>query len=168
MAPSSLIDSHIHLWPEDASNENGHSWMTPGMPLARQHLLTDYYQASEQEPTAEVKGVVYVETDRRHDAPSEDLATWAKGPLDEVKFVRKIVEGEYRERDSMMLLGIVLWAPMDQKPEVLGEWLRLAEETAGSETWKRVKGFRFLLQACLLYTSPSPRDGLLSRMPSSA
>ena len=26
----------------------------------------------------------------------------------------------------------------------------------------------FLLHACLLYTSPSPRDGLLSRMPSSA
>ena len=25
-----------------------------------------------------------------------------------------------------------------------------------------------LVQACLLYTSPSPRDGLLSRMPSSA
>ena len=25
-----------------------------------------------------------------------------------------------------------------------------------------------LLRACLLYTSPSPRDGLLSRMPSSA
>ena len=25
-----------------------------------------------------------------------------------------------------------------------------------------------LLHACLLYTSPSPRDGLLSRMPSSA
>ena len=24
------------------------------------------------------------------------------------------------------------------------------------------------LEACLLYTSPSPRDGLLSRMPSSA
>ena len=26
----------------------------------------------------------------------------------------------------------------------------------------------FLLRICLLYTSPSPRDGLLSRMPSSA
>ena len=25
-----------------------------------------------------------------------------------------------------------------------------------------------LAQSCLLYTSPSPRDGLLSRMPSSA
>ena len=28
--------------------------------------------------------------------------------------------------------------------------------------------FRDLLTPCLLYTSPSPRDGLLSRMPSSA
>ena len=27
---------------------------------------------------------------------------------------------------------------------------------------------RVLRYACLLYTSPSPRDGLLSRMPSSA
>ena len=27
---------------------------------------------------------------------------------------------------------------------------------------------KLLLQPCLLYTSPSPRDGLLSRMPSSA
>ena len=31
--------------------------------------------------------------------------------------------------------------------------------------WKRLSDSR---QACLLYTSPSPRDGLLSRMPSSA
>ena len=28
--------------------------------------------------------------------------------------------------------------------------------------------YDFLVVACLLYTSPSPRDGLLSRMPSSA
>ena len=28
--------------------------------------------------------------------------------------------------------------------------------------------FLFIVKACLLYTSPSPRDGLLSRMPSSA
>ena len=27
---------------------------------------------------------------------------------------------------------------------------------------------RLKMEACLLYTSPSPRDGLLSRMPSSA
>ena len=30
------------------------------------------------------------------------------------------------------------------------------------------KGARHLVDPCLLYTSPSPRDGLLSRMPSSA
>ena len=29
-------------------------------------------------------------------------------------------------------------------------------------------GYGILQSACLLYTSPSPRDGLLSRMPSSA
>ena len=31
-----------------------------------------------------------------------------------------------------------------------------------------VKGFNARDYICLLYTSPSPRDGLLSRMPSSA
>ena len=31
-----------------------------------------------------------------------------------------------------------------------------------------VGGFSAWFQSCLLYTSPSPRDGLLSRMPSSA
>ena len=28
--------------------------------------------------------------------------------------------------------------------------------------------FKWVFNSCLLYTSPSPRDGLLSRMPSSA
>ena len=32
----------------------------------------------------------------------------------------------------------------------------------------REKGTLEISQTCLLYTSPSPRDGLLSRMPSSA
>ena len=31
-----------------------------------------------------------------------------------------------------------------------------------------VEGYLARIEACLLYTSPSPRDGLLSRMPSSA
>ena len=30
------------------------------------------------------------------------------------------------------------------------------------------EGSEVMLETCLLYTSPSPRDGLLSRMPSSA
>ena len=32
----------------------------------------------------------------------------------------------------------------------------------------RLKGFGVKIKVCLLYTSPSPRDGLLYRMPSSA
>jgi len=125
--------------------------MTPGMPLARQHILSDYYLASEQDSSAsgdvEVDGVVYVETDRRYNAPSGNIASWAENPLDEVRFVRSIVEGKYGERDSRLLRGIVLWAPMDQSPETLQQWLRFVEEAAGTETWKRIKGFRFLLQA---------------------
>ena len=36
-------------------------------------------------------------------------------------------------------------------------------------TWKGIEGLEERLgRSCLLYTSPSPRDGLLSRMPSSA
>ena len=38
-----------------------------------------------------------------------------------------------------------------------------------SDYWKnREQGEEAVLEACLLYTSPSPRDGLLSRLPSSA
>ena len=33
---------------------------------------------------------------------------------------------------------------------------------------RRKNGYNVLYPICLLYTSPSPRDGLLSRMPSSA
>ena len=44
----------------------------------------------------------------------------------------------------------------------LGEYgaTTLGEELSGA--WNK------LLKNCLLYTSPSPRDGLLARMPSSA
>ena len=38
--------------------------------------------------------------------------------------------------------------------------------TSGTQNW--MHGIVPLFGPCLLYTSPSPRDGLLSRMPSSA
>lgn len=152
----SIIDSHIHLWPESMSNEDGHSWMNPGMPLAKQHVLADYYKAAESQssesgPKVHVEGVVYVETDVRYESPgsAEAIRSWAQGPLNEILFVKAIVDGEYGQRDSEMLTGIVLWCPIDQPTNVLEEWLRLAEEIAGPETWKHVKGFRFLLQAIL-------------------
>ena len=40
--------------------------------------------------------------------------------------------------------------------------------TVNSHLWVDYNGFDSTPYVCLLYTSPSPRDGLLSRMPSSA
>ena len=44
---------------------------------------------------------------------------------------------------------------------------KLSEVSGGALTVKQFAGGA-LNKVCLLYTSPSPRDGLLSRMPSSA
>ena len=50
-------------------------------------------------------------------------------------------------------------------------WEQMMEKTHTDEMLKRVAHMEWQdtqRTACLLYTSPSPRDGLLSRMPSSA
>ena len=42
-------------------------------------------------------------------------------------------------------------------------------KTGATQEWTiEVVGNKYRTHSCLLYTSPSPRDGLLSRMPSSA
>ena len=49
-------------------------------------------------------------------------------------------------------------------------WEELMERVEGGEHIgvENNNGERAIMLPCLLYTSPSPRDGLLSRMPSSA
>ena len=60
-------------------------------------------------------------------------------------------------------------AQRDAIPGVLnGEDLLFAAETGSGKTLAYLLPTIARLKACLLYTSPSPRDGLLSRMPSSA
>ena len=46
-------------------------------------------------------------------------------------------------------------------PPITAAWIRYIIAVAMFLVWLKMTG-------CLLYTSPSPRDGLLSRMPSSA
>ena len=48
------------------------------------------------------------------------------------------------------------------------DWMSNSDVTMPDyvKTWRQT--LRDMHQTCLLYTSPSPRDGLLSRMPSSA
>ena len=55
------------------------------------------------------------------------------------------------------------WRPQNYSGKFYGP-TRLREALVHSRNLVSIR----LLQACLLYTSPSPRDGLLSRMPSSA
>ncbi|KAF2150784.1 hypothetical protein K461DRAFT_314721 [Myriangium duriaei CBS 260.36] len=147
--PETIIDSHIHLWPESAANAEGHAWMAAVPSLAKQHLLQEYLEVARTSKNSKdftILKVVYIETDRRYSSDhSQPLEEWASGPLNEIKFLRSIIEGH--PEDATMLGGIVLWAPMHCGEAVFDQWLKLAEQTAGELTWQRVQGFRFLLQA---------------------
>ena len=58
--------------------------------------------------------------------------------------------------------GYGKWVYTD-KTTYEGEWVETKKNGQGVETWPN--GY---IYNCLLYTSPSPRDATLSRMPSSA
>ena len=152
MAPISIVDSHVHLWPSTAANAAGHGWMSEGDMLAKQHILSDYLHAAHQDPddtsSVHVQGVVYLETDRRlEEFTGQPLLEWARQPTEEIEFLRSIVERQYGENDSKLLLALVPWAPLNRGREVFREWLEHVQMTAGPTTWRRIKGFRFLLQA---------------------
>ena len=80
---------------------------------------------------------------------NEELAAWFAPPVDGVDTKREEINGaaSYRDRDEGLH-----WQIRNMGRTKL---LTPDEEKA-------------LARNCLLYTSPSPRDGLLSRMPSSA
>ena len=125
--------------------------MPPGMPIAKAQGPSHYFSATSssnnENSNVEVQGFVFIETDVRYDPPTGDILTWAKQPFDEITYLRRIVEGDYGDLASHLMMGIVPWAPMDQSPSVLDRYLQLARERAGEATWQRVKGFRFLLQS---------------------
>ena len=52
--------------------------------------------------------------------------------------------------------------------QLMDRYTRMFATTAGYGGYMGYSGELAKAQSCLLYTSPSPRDGLLSRMPSSA
>ena len=69
-------------------------------------------------------------------------------------------------RPSALLLGVaVLVLAFLAAPMLAALWLSFSPTELLSFP---PRGFSLRWYACLLYTSPSPRDGLLSRMPSSA
>ena len=75
---------------------------------------------------------------------------------------------------TLALLGIVLLAPAFVliaaliKRDSPGPIFYWGERVGRHGHPFGILKFRTMYETCLLYTSPSPRDGLLSRMPSSA
>ena len=160
MGPHRLIDSHIHLWPNAEATPDQHGWMKDASSLAKQCSIDEYLHAAGenlQKPvqSRQLKGFVYVETDRRlvGEEAGKNLEAWTTKTLDELRWLRRIVEGKPRageghaDKDSQLLLGIVAWAPINKGPECFEEYLNLAKEVAGPETFTRIKAFRFLLQS---------------------
>lgn len=152
MTAPRIIDSHIHLWPHTAASPAGHAWMQPGAPLTRQFSLPDYNAANKTDVALE--GFIYVETDRRLDEydPSDSNFNWAKQTFEELRWLRRIVEGipaageAFGKEHSALLKGAVIWAPVDHGPEVFMKYLEKATAIAGEKTWHKVKGVRFLFQ----------------------
>ncbi|KAF2808163.1 uncharacterized protein BDZ99DRAFT_445350 [Mytilinidion resinicola] len=167
-----LLDTHIHLWPTSACTSSSHTWMTPQAPpiphpLATRHGISDYNAAvTSSSPAAQPSAFIYVETDRALPTPSPPidssaaafsirraLEKWSAEPLDELRFLRRIVEGTpvgegdgFAAGEGDKLVGIVAWAPLHLAPRVFDLYVLLAREVAGPETWSRVVGFRYLLQ----------------------
>lgn len=137
-----ILDSHIHLYP--ASELPSLAWCTPSHPLATPKSVSDYRAAVSSAP---LSGFIFLETDRRNDSSQ----SWTE-PLAEIAWLRRIVTDSPREGeghaagDGMLCKAIVPWAPVNLGGEKVEEYLAKAEEVAGPETWKRVKGFRYLLQ----------------------
>ena len=135
--------------------------MTPGHHLSKRHGISDYLAITSPQPA----GFIYVETDRylpsaepsiadsdSNEEVKEKLRAWAKEPLEEVKFLRRIVEGRPDEGDgfspeeSGKMKGCVVYAPFHLSPRVFNVYLDLVKEAAGPALWKCIKGWRYLLQ----------------------
>ncbi|KAG7133407.1 L-rhamnono-gamma-lactonase like protein [Verticillium longisporum] len=143
MADYPIIDSHIHLYP--SSEVDSLAWATPENPIAAQRSV-DEYRAATGNPS-NLKGFIFLETDRKHDLASgaADGSGW-EGPLAEVAWLRRIVEGTPREgeghsaADASLCLGIVPWAPLPSGPEVLDRYLDRVQEVAGPVAWPKIRG----------------------------
>ncbi|OIW31494.1 amidohydrolase 2 [Coniochaeta ligniaria NRRL 30616] len=139
--PPQILDSHIHLYP--SSDLPSLSWYTPTHPLAAQKSVSDYRSATKNLSS----GFIFLETDRCNSSSQ----SW-DAPLAEIAWLRRIVTDSplpsqgHGAGDGALCKAIVPWAPINLGAEKVEEYLAQAEETAGPETWERVKGFRYLLQ----------------------
>ena len=84
------------------------------------------------------------------------------------------IEGENRHQSTLFPEALDDYVAEDNPARVIDVFIDkldisgLGFKAEPSHTGRPGYNPRLMLKLCLLYTSPSPRDGLLSRMPSSA
>ena len=94
----------------------------------------------------------------------EELLSAKSGPnLDAVKAEHTAISLERAKRSSVEAEATIHLGNVNKETMMFHQ----AEQRANALE-KQCQSHYAQLQHCLLYTSPSPRDGLLSRMPSSA
>lgn len=144
MSDFPIIDSHIHLYPE--AEIPTLAWCNPDHALASERSVPQFEAATAA--SASLKGFVLVEADRTSDL-SED--GW-KLPLTEVAWFARVATGkpnpgeDFGPEAADKCLAIIPWAPVPAGPEALEKYIGKAKEAAGDQAWKKVKGFRYLLQ----------------------
>lgn len=163
--PFSIVDSHIHLFPE--THLPTLTWYTPSNPgpLGSQHSVDQYRQATKEAGAAAstLRGFIFLETDRLSsvEESSESGAGGAGGAhgwthaLDEVSLLARIAAGKpvpgegHSAEDRGLCLGIVPWAPVPGGPGALEKYMALVRERAGAESaevWGKIRGVRYLVQ----------------------
>ena len=166
MAPQILLDAHIHLWPSTATSSTDHAWMSPGHKMAQRHGISEYKPTVSSSPV-QATGFIFVETDRFLPSASPDVALseatddeaacgalrkWARAPLEELEFLRRLVEGSPVEGDGFvpgdeqLCKGLVVWAPFTLPVGQFRRWVDVVKEELGEVAWRKVVGFRYLLQ----------------------
>lgn len=134
--------------------------------LSKRHGILDYKDAIQSSPAGSaLKGFIYVETDRYLPSKTPDtspiagkeevrkaLEDWAKAPIEELKFLRRLVEEEpqegdgFEQGDGSLMRGAVVWAPFHLPCSLFQTYLTIVEEVAGPKLWEEIVGFRYLLQ----------------------
>ena len=85
----------------------------------------------------------------------------------ETEKIQKMLEEQDYVADPSILMSVYL-AKTLHKPLLIEGPAGVGKTEIAKVMARALETDLIRLQCCLLYTSPSPRDGLLSRMPSSA
>ena len=89
---------------------------------------------------------------------------WA-AELEEARRDREALHSRLNNIEMLLTRASELLVQQQQQAQMAAPLLYAADLSAANQAQRHILDDP---RACLLYTSPSPRDGLLSRMPSSA